>query len=86
MYETPKNNLGCNACFHRALQPNCRIMLRYVLSLDGSLRHYNSRLIFRYLLHNSQHILNIFLLESLVTAIFGLFNLYRGLGHSNLML
>lgn len=54
--------------------------------LDGSLRHYNSRLIFRYLLHNSQHILNIFLLESLVTAIFGLFNLYRGLGHSNLML
>lgn len=38
MHEPPENNLGCNACSHRALQPNCRIMLSYVLSLDGSLR------------------------------------------------
>lgn len=38
MHEPPKNNLGCNAWFLKALQPNCRIMLRYVLFFDGSLR------------------------------------------------
>ena len=78
---------GCNAA---NCDKHCSLCYLWVipegLVLYRGLRHYNSRLIFRYLLHNSQHILNIFLLESLVEAIFGLFNLYRGLRHSNLML
>lgn len=37
MHEPPKNNLGCNAWFLKALQPNCRIILRYALVFDGSL-------------------------------------------------
>lgn len=38
MHEPPKNNLGCNAWFLKALQPNCRIMLRYVLVFQTGLR------------------------------------------------
>ena len=40
MNEPPKNNLGCNAWFLKALQPNCRIMLRYVLVFQTGLRHH----------------------------------------------
>ena len=38
MHEPPKNNLGCNAWFLKALQPNCRIMLRYALVFQTGLR------------------------------------------------
>lgn len=69
---------GCNAT---NCDKHCSLCMGYSegLVLDGCLGHNNSRLIFRYLLHNYQHILNIFLLESLVKAIFDLYNLYRGL-------